>query len=201
LEAQIMSSDKSQRKPNGYQLGTLIRTSAHEIWLAGLGAYTRANKEGNRLFESLVEIGEAVEKKARDQVARPFRAAERQVEGAKSAVNDTWGRLEMLFDRRVARALHSLQIPTQRDVAELTERVTELQALVEELSHSQAPDRQASRPAVKKSAGKSETASRGSGKRAKPASRKRAQAPTRKKRSPTRASRSRKASSRKATRT
>lgn len=196
-----MSTDKSQRKQNGYQLGTLIRTSAHEIWLAGLGAYTRANKEGSRLFESLVELGEAVERKARDQVARPFRAAERQVEGAKSAVNETWGRLEMLFDRRIARALHSLQIPTQRDVAELTERVTELQALVEDLSQSQTPDRQSSRPAIKKSAAKPKAANRAPKKRAKPVSRKRAKAPARKKRSATGSKRASKASSRKATRT
>ncbi len=149
-----MSTDESGRKQNGYQLGSLIRTSAHDIWLAGLGAYSRANKEGSRFFESLVELGAAVEKKARNQVARPFRAAERQMDGARSAVNETWERLEMLFDRRVARALHSLQIPTQRDVAELTRRVAKLQALVEELSQAPVTGRQASRPGVKKTGGR-----------------------------------------------
>lgn len=178
-----MPSDKSRRKQNGYQLGSLIRTSAHDIWLAGLGAYSRANKEGSRFFDSLVELGEAVERKARDQVARPFRAAERQVHGARSAVNETWERLEMLFDRRVARALHSLQIPTQRDVAELTRRVAKLQALVEELSQTPTTGRQASRPGVKKSGAKTRAATRGAkGKR---------KTTSRKKRAPTAASKTR----------
>jgi poly(hydroxyalkanoate) granule-associated protein len=172
MEAQIMSTDESGRKQNGYQLGSLIRTSAHDIWLAGLGAYSRANKEGSRFFESLVELGAAVEKKARNQVARPFRAAERQMDGAKSAVNETWERLEMLFDRRVARALHSLQIPTQRDVAELTRRVAKLQTLVEELSQTPVAGRQASRPGVKKSGGKARAGTRSTRGAGKAASRK-----------------------------
>jgi len=156
-EAQYMSKDKSRRKQNGYQLATLIRTSAHDIWLAGLGAYARANKEGSRLFDSLVELGESVERKAREQVARPFRVAERQVEGAKSAASETWDRLEMLFDRRVARTLHSLQIPTQRDVAELTERVAKLQALVEKLSAAPTTGKQASRPGETKTSPRAKT--------------------------------------------
>jgi poly(hydroxyalkanoate) granule-associated protein len=122
-----MSSKKSSSDKNGYELARLIRTSAHDIWLAGLGAYSRAGKEGTRFFESLVALGESVERRAREQVARPFRVAERRVENARSAVNDTWERLELMFERRVARALHSLQIPTQRDVAELTQRVESLQ--------------------------------------------------------------------------
>ena len=173
-----MSTDESGRKQNGYQLGSLIRTSAHDIWLAGLGAYSRANKEGSRFFESLVELGAAAEKKARNQVARPFRAAERQMDGAKSAVHETWERLEMLFDRRVARALHSLQIPTQRDVAELTRRVAKLQALVEELSQRPVPGRQASRPGAKKSGGISRARTRSSRATGKAASRKKSAAQT-----------------------
>jgi len=141
----IMSSKKSGSDQNGYQLATLIRTSAHDIWLAGLGAYSRAGKEGTRFFESLVALGESVERKAREQVARPFRVAEQRVETARSAANETWERLELMFERRVAKALHSLQIPTQRDVAELTERVETLRAALETLTGSQAPARRPSR--------------------------------------------------------
>ncbi len=140
-----MSSKKSSSDQNGYQLANLIRTSAHDIWLAGLGAYSRAGKEGTRFFESLVTLGESVERTAREQVARPFRVAERRVENARSAVNETWERLELMFERRVAKALHSLQIPTQRDVAELTERVEALRAALEALTGSTPPARRPSR--------------------------------------------------------
>lgn len=129
-----MSSNKSSSDKNGYELARLIRTSAHDIWLAGLGAYSRAGKEGSRFFESLVTLGESVERTAREQMARPFRVAERRVEHARSAVNETWERLELLFERRVAKALHSLQIPTQRDVAELTKRVESLQEALSDLT-------------------------------------------------------------------
>lgn len=149
-----MPSKKSPGSANGHQLAALIRTSAHDIWLAGLGAYSRAGKEGSRFFESLVALGESVERRAREQVARPFRVAERRVENARSAVNETWARLELMFDRRVARALHSLQIPTQRDVAELTERVETLRHAVEELTGAPTTVRRPSRvaPAPKKPA-------------------------------------------------
>jgi len=147
-----MPSKKSPSHPNGHQLAALIRTSAHDIWLAGLGAYSRAGKEGTRFLESLVALGESVERRAREQVARPFRVAERRVENARSAVGETWARLELMFDRRVARALHSLQIPTQRDVAELTERVETLRRAVEGLTGTPTTVRRPSRvvPAPKK---------------------------------------------------
>jgi poly(hydroxyalkanoate) granule-associated protein len=168
-----MSGKKSSSDQNGYQLATLIRTSAHDIWLAGLGAYSRAGKEGTRFFESLVTLGESVERTAREQVARPFRVAERRVESARSTVNETWERVELLFERRVAKALHSLQIPTQRDVAELTERVETLRAAVQQLTRPVAPARRSSRAGSagkaaapkKKARAKKKTAGTGSGRR------------------------------------
>jgi hypothetical protein len=93
----------------------------------------------------------------------------------------------------VARALHSLQIPTQRDVAELTKRVAKLQGLVEQLSGSTPPGRQAARQADSKSRGKTATAKRT--KKA-PARKKRVakKAPARTKRAATTARKARKTS-------
>ena len=73
-----MAKKRTETPVNGYPLANRMRASAHDIWLAGLGAYSRAGKEGGRLFERLVELGESVERTARDQVARPFRIAEQQ---------------------------------------------------------------------------------------------------------------------------
>lgn len=128
-----MAKTRTESPVNGYPLANLIRASAHDIWLAGLGAYSRAGKEGGRLFERLVELGESVERTARDQVARPFRAAEQQASAARTAVSETRERLEVMFERRVAKALNSLQIPTKRDIAELTERVEKLQRALQGL--------------------------------------------------------------------
>ena len=46
----------------------------------------------------------------------------------------TWDKLEQVFENRVARALHSLGVPTRADVAALTKRVAELKAAVDKLN-------------------------------------------------------------------
>ena len=42
----------------------LVLSSAHQIWLAGLGAFAKAQAEGTKLFDSLVKEGEAVQARA-----------------------------------------------------------------------------------------------------------------------------------------
>jgi poly(hydroxyalkanoate) granule-associated protein len=144
-----MTTTKSANGQNGYPLAMLIRNSAHDIWLAGLGAYARAGKEGSRLFESLVDLGGAVERRAREEVSRPIRAAERSVDGARSAVAEAWEQIELLIERRITRTLHALQIPTQQDIAELTERVEQLTKTVRKLTRERdAAARKAARPAA-----------------------------------------------------
>lgn len=41
-----------------------IRHYARQIWLAGLGAYSRLGTEGSDYFKELVKAGEALRKKA-----------------------------------------------------------------------------------------------------------------------------------------
>ncbi len=47
-----------------------IRDSARQIWLAGLGAYTKAEEDAGRFFERLVHEGEEIETKTRGLVER-----------------------------------------------------------------------------------------------------------------------------------
>ena len=56
-----------------------IRESANRIWLAGLGAFAKTQEEGEKLFQSLIEEGEKVEKNAK-------KAAEDRLEEAKGKV-------------------------------------------------------------------------------------------------------------------
>ncbi len=144
-----MTTTKSANGKNGYPLAMLIRESAHDIWLAGLGAYARAGKEGGRLFDSLVDLGESVERKAREEVSRPIRAAERGVEGARNAASELLEHIELLIERRIAKTLHALQIPTHRDVAELAQRVEQLNKTVRQLTRERdAARKKAPRPAA-----------------------------------------------------
>jgi hypothetical protein len=56
------------------QLVTMINESANQIWLAGLGAFSKAQQEGGKKFEALVAEGEKVQE--RIKVAADERLAE-----------------------------------------------------------------------------------------------------------------------------
>lgn len=109
------------------QLARRIRDSAHQIWLAGLGAFAKAQGEGGRFFESLVEEGEAVQSKTRDM-------AKESVVDIASRAAGSWDKLEKVFEDRVARALQSIGVPTKQDIMTLSQRVSALTEAVERLS-------------------------------------------------------------------
>ena len=47
------------------QLVSTVKDSAQQIWLAGLGAFAKAQEEGSKVFDALVKEGEAMHKKTR----------------------------------------------------------------------------------------------------------------------------------------
>ena len=47
-----------------------LRKYTHQIWLAGLGAFARAEEEGSGFFDALVEAGREVERRAKDKAPR-----------------------------------------------------------------------------------------------------------------------------------
>ena len=109
------------------QLSATIRESAQQIWLAGLGAFAKAQQEGNKVFDALVRQGESIQQKTR-------KVAEDKVTEMAAKATGTWDKLEQVFESRVARSLHSLGVPTRDDVAALAKRVAELKAAVDKLN-------------------------------------------------------------------
>jgi len=114
------------------QLAAKIRDSANQIWLAGLGAFAKAQKEGTKIFDGLVEEGETVQKQAK-------KAVEDTVSDVKARASKTWdqvswAQLERVFEDRVARALHTLSVPTKKDLDTLSHRVAELTTVTKKLS-------------------------------------------------------------------
>jgi poly(hydroxyalkanoate) granule-associated protein len=148
-----MSRSQSYTSTSAYPLVGSIRESAHKIWRAGLGAYSRVEDEGNRVFDQLVSVGTSLEKKAREQVSKPVRAAERSWSEARTSAGDAWSHLEIAFERRVAKTLNALQIPTHRDVAELSRRVEDLQRAVDRSSRK-SPSRRSVASAAGRRSGK-----------------------------------------------
>jgi poly(hydroxyalkanoate) granule-associated protein len=127
------------------QLAQTVKDSAQQIWLAGLGAFAKAQEEGNKFFEALVKDGEAVQ-------ARTRKVAEDKVVQMTSKATGTWDKLEQVFEDRVARALHSLGVPTKQDVQTLSRRVAELTEVVQKLTAEKAEAEE--KPARRRAAAK-----------------------------------------------
>jgi poly(hydroxyalkanoate) granule-associated protein len=114
----------------GENFTKMVKDSANQIWLAGLGAFAKAQEEGSKLFESLVKEGEEIE-------SRTKKAAEDKVEMAKNKTSDTWDKLEQVFEERVSRALSRLGVPTNDDIQSLSKRIEELNDNIKELIKSE----------------------------------------------------------------
>lgn len=119
------------------QMADRIKGSARQIWLAGLGAYTKAEEDTGKFFERLVREGEEIETRTRGAVERQVRAVEDRVGEVKHRATESWDRLESVFDQRVSKALGRLGIPSRREIRELEARVSELEA---ELEHRRKND-------------------------------------------------------------
>ena len=112
------------------QLSRGLADSAQQIWLAGVGAFQRAQHEGSKLFDALVKEGSTIEtatrKLATGRVDAVRDAVEERVGTVRERAVDTWDRLEKVFEERVQRALTRLGVPSREDLVELTERVDQL---------------------------------------------------------------------------
>lgn len=131
------SSRPSRRATPGVQaqaerFSKTLSDSAQQIWLAGMGAFGRAQLEGTKLFEALVREGAKLEKGARrftgDRADDMRDAVEQQVGKARDRAVDTWDKLEKVFEDRVQRALVRLGVPGRDDLSELSRKVDALTA-------------------------------------------------------------------------
>ena len=57
-----LQKDNSSKTSQSH-LGSSVKDSAQQIWQAGLGAFTRAQAEGSKAFESLVKEGVSIQRK------------------------------------------------------------------------------------------------------------------------------------------
>ena len=143
-------------KPAGENrdLSQAVLDSSRQIWLAGLGAFARAQAEGTKVFETLVKQGETLESKTRkaasDTAAMARGAATAKVKEVQKGVGGTWDKLEQVFEDRVERALSKLGVYTQNDVVRLSQRVDALSEAVNELIKATGvtPKRRAAPPAA-----------------------------------------------------
>ncbi len=161
-------ADKKNASPNGLfdsALASSVKESAQQIWLAGMGAFAKAQAEGRQVFEALVKEGATLQKKTQSVAEEKFGEVSGRVTsmaddvGAKAGKQ--WDRLETIFEERTAKAMKKLGVPSSRDVQSLMDRIDALSAQVEAGAKAKAgaaTAKPAVKPAAKRPASKSPVA-------------------------------------------
>jgi poly(hydroxyalkanoate) granule-associated protein len=120
------------------QLAHSVKESAQQIWLAGMGAFSKAQEEGSKVFETLVKEGITLQKKtqgiAEDKISEVTGRMSAMAGNVTAKAGQNWDKLEQIFEQRTAKAMNKLGVPTAADVEALVKRVDELAAAVARLS-------------------------------------------------------------------
>ena len=147
---QKLNADK---KKSNAQLSSTVKDSAQQIWLAGLGAFSKAQEEGGKVFEALVKEGLTIQRKtqavAEEKITEATSRVTTMASDIGSKAQGQWDKLENIFEDRVAKALAKLGVPSARDLDALSARVDALAK-----SSKAAPAKAAAKPAAKAPANK-----------------------------------------------
>jgi len=137
-----------------------------DIWLAGLGAFSKARDESGELFNKLIETGEKFEDKYKQLVDDSSDSAMKKVTNLFDKIPSPSDKIEDIFDSRVARALKRMGImPTVNALQTLSDRVDNLNTLIEEYVDT-TPEKKAKKPAAKKTVAKKAAAKKPAAKKA-----------------------------------
>ena len=129
------------------QLAQSVRESAQQIWLAGMGAFAKAQEGRLKVFEALIKEGSNLQRKtqnaAEEKIGEVTHRMSAMAGDVGARAGQHWDKLESIFEQRTAKALNKLGVPTAKDVDALIRRVDELAAAVARLSKAEV------RPAAK----------------------------------------------------
>lgn len=131
---QKMSAAKKSSPP----LAGAVKESAQQIWLAGLGAFSKAQEGGGKVFEALMKEGLSIQRKtqaaAEEKISEATSKMANMAGDIQSKAGHQWDKLENIFEDRVAKALNKLGVPSAKDVEALIARIDELNKNVQKLS-------------------------------------------------------------------
>lgn len=146
---QKMSADRK----SGPQLSNAVKESAQQIWLAGLGAFSKAQEEGGKVFEALVKEGLSIQRKtqavAEEKISEATSKMTNMASDIQSRAGNQWDKLENIFEERVAKALNKLGVPSAKEVKTLTARVDQLEKQGMKMNGKAPAAKSAARPAAK----------------------------------------------------
>lgn len=111
---------------------------AREIWLAGLGALSRLEEEGDKVFQNLIERGKDYEDKRREQIEKTTEdlrnKQESFTEDVTDRLDDATESVEEAVSDTLSGTLGRLGVPTKNEVRGLSRRVGQLSEKLDALS-------------------------------------------------------------------
>ncbi len=140
-----------------------VKESAQQIWLAGMGAFAKAQAEGRQVFDALVKEGSALQKKTQSAAEEKFGDVSSRMtsmaDDVSAKAGKQWDKLESIFEERTAKAMKKLGVPSSKDVEALIARIDALSAEVASTARSAAKKASSAgvKTATKKTAAKRAT--------------------------------------------
>ena len=115
-------------------LASSVKESAQQIWLAGMGAFAKAQAEGRQVFDALVKEGTTLQKKTQSAAEERFSDVSTKMtsmaDDVTAKAGKQWDKLESIFEERTAKAMKKLGVPSSKDVQALMDRIDALSAQV-----------------------------------------------------------------------
>jgi poly(hydroxyalkanoate) granule-associated protein len=119
----------------------------HQVWLAGLGAVSKAQHGAPKLLEELIAEGaqvhaetkEAAEKSLRGALSGVQESINARMDKVRGGATDAFENLEKIFRGRVHSALTQLGVPSAGEVESLSKRVDSLNSNIDKLARARMP--------------------------------------------------------------
>lgn len=154
----VQKSTASSTAAGASPLAGAIKESAQQIWLAGLGAFSKAQAEGGKAFETLVKEGLSIQRKTQSVAEERINEATQRMSSMANEIGSKaagqWDKLENIFEDRVAKALGKLGVPSARDIEALLERIDALTQQVHALNPAAAQTRTVTKAPARKTPAK-----------------------------------------------
>ena len=103
-----------------------IKNSINNVWLAGLGVASIAQKETVKAFDSLIKEGKSFEKVSKKTARTVSNKAEKRFDNIRKVATKQFDKVENLFDARIENVLKKFDIPSVKDISSLSKKVDSL---------------------------------------------------------------------------
>lgn len=138
----MTDTKKKEKESIGFaDLPYELSERGRDIWLAGLGALSRVEEEGEKIFKNLVKRGEEFENRGRkqietamDRITEQQRQASETFNTATKTFTDAAQSVERAVSNTLTDTLGRMGMPTRGEVEQLSGKVSKLSEKLDALS-------------------------------------------------------------------